>query len=156
MIYILGVGNTLLKDDGIGVRIVAELQKKVLPKNIRLIDVGTGILRILPELVQASKIIIVDAIKGGGEPGTIYRFKGTIEPGNLTRSVHDLQFDEVLIHLKMMGYHPEVEYFGIEPKEINFSMDLSTEVSEKIPILVDYIYQEIIMEELNENKKLPI
>lgn len=143
MTYVLGMGNILLKDDGFGVRVVEELQKLHLPAGVLVIDIGTSILRMLTELYKASKIIIVDAIRAGGEPGTIYKITDTVAKKNISRSVHDVQFDELMYQLSLLGVHFEIEYIGIEPQEINFGLNLSETVKSKVPIVVDYLYKKI-------------
>ena len=72
-IGVLGIGNILLKDDGIGVHIVNELLKESYPQNVDIIDGGTAILDLLDVFVKNNKIIVVDTLKGGHEPGTIYK-----------------------------------------------------------------------------------
>lgn len=139
MLYVLGMGNILLKDDGVGVRVAEELQKRELPAGVTVLDIGTGILRMLPELVKAQRLVVVDAMRGGGEPGSIYYYEGTETKTAARRSVHDIQFDEVLAHLKLMGRQPEVEYYGVEPSEIDFSQELSQEVASCIPRLSNYL-----------------
>jgi len=150
MLYVLGMGNVLLKDDGAGVRVAEELMKRQLPSGVAVLDIGTGILRMLPELVKAKKIVVVDAVRAGGEPGSVYRF-GAAEPKSMgTRSVHDIQFDEVLAHLGLLGCAPEVEYYGIEPREIVFSQELSADVAGQVPLLADYLFERVITPVLSE------
>lgn len=144
MLYVLGMGNVLLKDDGVGVRVVEELQKRELPAGVAVLDIGTGILRMLPELVKAERIIVIDAVRAGGEPGSVYHFAGAEPKAGATRSVHDIQFDEVLAHLRLLGREPEVEYYGIEPGEIAFSQELSPEVASRVPALADYLFDRVI------------
>jgi len=73
-IVVIGVGNLLLKDEGIGIHAVQALQELDFPPDVKLIDGGTS-----PDIIAytraGDKLIIVDAAKAGGEPGTIYRFK---------------------------------------------------------------------------------
>lgn len=143
MLCVLGVGNVLLKDDGIGVRVAEELQKRELPSGVAVLDVGTGILRMLPELVKAERIIVIDAVRAGGEPGSVYRFGGAEPMATGTRSVHDIQFGEVLAHLRLLGREPKVEYYGIEPGEIAYSQELSAEVAAQVPVLAAYLFERL-------------
>lgn len=69
---IIGVGNLLLGDEGLGVHIVEELNEINLPPNVEFFDGGTGGVSILNLMEGADKVIIVDAVLGGGEPGQIY------------------------------------------------------------------------------------
>jgi hydrogenase maturation protease len=144
MLCIVGVGNTLLKDDGAGVRVVEDLSRSALPPGVLVLDAGTAILKMLPELVKASRIIIVDAIRAGAAPGSLHYFEGAAGvPRALSRSVHDFSFDEVLAELRLLGCTPDVEYVGIEPKEITYGLELSEEVSKSVPALVGYLLDRI-------------
>ena len=73
-IVVLGVGNILLKDEGVGVRVIEKLQGQyTLPENVRVVDGGTQGLWLLSTIQEADHLIVVDAVLGGDEPGTIYR-----------------------------------------------------------------------------------
>jgi hydrogenase maturation protease len=74
-ILILGVGNILLGDEGVGVRVIEAMQEIDLPDTVELIDGGTASIDILEFLKNREKVIVIDAVQGGGgEPGTLYRF----------------------------------------------------------------------------------
>ena len=68
-IIILGIGNLLLKDEGVGIHLIQLLEKESLPPGVELVDGGTSTLDILPLLKDADKIIVVDAMQARGEPG---------------------------------------------------------------------------------------
>src|SRR3990172_2748322 len=72
-ILILGLGNLLLSDEGVGAHIVNQLQKMTLPGNVEAIDGGTGGFEFLNHFYGKKKVIIVDAMRGNVEPGTIFR-----------------------------------------------------------------------------------
>ncbi len=144
-ILVIGVGNLLLKDEGIGVHVIRALHEANLPDNIQLIDAGTS-----PDPVTypaaSDKLIIIDAAKGGGEPGTIYR----LHPGDLTTetgkaiSAHQLGVNHSLMLLKLMGNEPrEIVIIGIEPKEIDWGTELSVELKQKLPQIVQVVLKEI-------------
>ena len=140
---VLGTGNVLLKDEGIGCHVVHALEEVPLP-NIKVMDWGT-----CPDVVQflegADKLIIVDAAKGGGIPGQIYRFKlGDVA---LERkpflSLHDTGLLDNLMLMKLLHNIPEITIIGIEPKEIGCGLELSSELQEKVPRIVDSILAEL-------------
>ena len=79
-ILIVGLGNVLLKDDGVGVHAVRELQKNP-PDRLCVADVGTAVLHAVHLLEWAEKVIAIDAVKAGGAPGTIYAFDAGNERG---------------------------------------------------------------------------
>jgi hypothetical protein len=71
---ILGVGNVLLSDEGIGVHVVNELSTRELPPGVSVVEGGTDGFRLLNIITEADRLIVIDAVKGGAEPGSIYRF----------------------------------------------------------------------------------
>ncbi len=81
MMVVLGVGNTMMRDDGIGVRAVQALtQAYILPKSVRVVEGGVAGIRLLPFIQDADDLLIVDAVRGLGAPGTIYRLDVTELP----------------------------------------------------------------------------
>ncbi len=72
----MGVGNTLLKDEGVGVRTVEEFERQyTVPGNVRVVDGGTQGLWLTPTLQETDHLVVVDAVLGDGEPGTLYRLE---------------------------------------------------------------------------------
>lgn len=142
---VIGIGNILLKDDGIGVHTVNELEKEGLPSTIELVDGGTSTLAMLSYFLECRKIIIVDALKAGYEPGTIYRIKPedlvSYKKENL--SIHDVQIFDVVKMARMLGADPDVVIFGIEPQEIRFELEMSDLMNSKIPDIIGLIKQEL-------------
>ncbi|MBC7189382.1 hydrogenase maturation protease, partial [Candidatus Aerophobetes bacterium] len=72
-ILVVGVGNILLGDEGIGVHVLKELEKKKLPDNVELLDLGVSSFSLLSHIEGKKKIIIIDAVKAEGAPGSVYR-----------------------------------------------------------------------------------
>ena len=73
-VVVIGIGNILLSDEGVGIRVVEELRKRELPEGVELHDGATLGLTLLNFLDGADKAIIVDAVKAGGNPGDVYCF----------------------------------------------------------------------------------
>lgn len=144
-IVVVGVGNLLMKDEGIGIHAIASLQEIELPPDVKLIDGGTS-----PDLIAytraGDKMIIIDAAKAGGEPGAIYRFKPedlAAEKGALA-SAHEMGVVENLALMEFTGNKPsEVVIIGIEPAEIDMGMELSPQLKERLPALIDVVLKEI-------------
>jgi len=142
---IIGVGNLLLKDEGIGIHVIQTLQEMQLPEDVRLIDGGTS-----PELWAytriGDKLIIIDAAKAGGESGAVYRFKPediTAEKGFLN-SAHELGVIEALNLMTFAGNKPgDVVIIGIEPAEISPGLELSTVLRQKMPDIIKVVLKEI-------------
>ena len=144
-IVVIGVGNLLLKDEGIGIHALKALQEIGLPPEVRLVDGGTS-----PDLIAytkaGDKLIIIDAAKAGGEPGTIYRFRPedlAEEKGALT-SAHELGVVPNLKLMSLLGNEPtETVIIGIEPAEIDFGIELSAALQRKLPEIIKAVLKEI-------------
>ena len=72
-VAVVGVGNPLMGDDGVGIAVIRELARQSLPAHVALFDAGTSLLDILPEVAHCERIILVDCCRAGGEPGTLCR-----------------------------------------------------------------------------------
>ncbi len=147
-VVVIGVGNLLLKDEGIGIHTVESLQKTDLPEYVRIIDGGTA-----PDLIAyteaGDKLIIIDAAKAGGKPGTIYRLlpRDLSEEGGTLLSAHELGVEQNLKLMSLMGNEPaEIVIIGIEPEEIGFGTELSAELQRKLPEIVGVVLKEIGLE----------
>lgn len=142
---ILGIGNILLKDDGIGVHIINELLKENYPQNVDIVDGGTAILDLLDVFVKNNKIIVVDTLKGGHEPGTIYKVTPE-EMGSYIKSnssLHDVQVLDILKNVNLLGYNPEVIIIGIEPSEIEYNIGLSDILQNEFEKLLNVVRDEV-------------
>ncbi|RKY89512.1 Ni,Fe-hydrogenase maturation factor [candidate division KSB1 bacterium] len=145
-IVIIGIGNLLLKDEGVGVHIIRELEKTTLPEDVSLIDAGTATLDALQMLGNVEKLIVIDAVKGGGKPGTVYKFKPEdIISGDVASiSLHQLGFMEALSIVERTGKSfKDITIIGVEPKEIVSGMELSPEIARKIPEIIKLIKKTI-------------
>jgi hydrogenase maturation protease len=146
-VVVVGIGNLLLKDEGIGVHVAQALERAPSPGDVELqvVDGGTSP-NLLPFVEGIDKLIILDAAKGGGEPGAIYRFSPeviTMEDEDIT-SVHQIGLLETLRIMKSLGREPKkVVIVGIEPKEINYGLELSPELERKIPDITAMVLKEI-------------
>ncbi len=143
-ILIVGVGNLLLQDEGIGVHIIQALRNRVLPAHVDLLDMGTATMNLAFYLDGVQKVIIVDALKAGQKPGTIYqcRPEDLIADKEGPVSLHDLGVVESLSMSKKLGYSPEVVIIGVEPKAIDWGMELTEEVKKEMPNIIDAVLKE--------------
>jgi hydrogenase maturation protease len=145
-IAVLGIGNPLCSDDGIGIRIIQEMRNSGRYKTIDLIDGGTApdLFSLLDENIE--RLIIVDALKGGNQPGFIYRLVITDE--NIAQeppvSLHGLGVLDSLKMMKQLNLHrPEVTILGIEPVDTSHGLKLSPLLEALIPDIIDTIEEEI-------------
>ena len=145
-ILVLGVGNILLSDEGVGVRVVEAIKEMKLPDDVELLDGGTGAFDLLNVMADREKVIIIDAVKGGGEPGTIYRLSPEdirMKKQHLT-SVHQMSLPDTLAIAKISGCAPrDVVIYGIEPKRLDWGLELSPEVAAVVPRVMELIVREL-------------
>ena len=141
--FVLGIGNTLLRDEGIGCHVANALAEIPLP-DVEIIDAGT-----CPDVWQfiedTDKLIIVDAVKGGGMPGQIYRFHLediTLEQKPLL-SMHDIGLVDNLILMQLRQNIGETVIIGVEPKDINWGLELSPELQGKMSQIIDTVLSEL-------------
>ncbi len=144
-ILVLGIGNVFQRDDGVGVRVVEHLQGAELPPSVEVWGGGSAILDLLNLISDRQKVIVVDAVQGGGQPGTIYRFapEDVESDYHTVTSLHEIGLLETLALAQNLGCSPkDVVIFGIEPKEIGWGPDLSPEVAAIVPHIVRLIIEE--------------
>lgn len=146
-VLVLGLGNELLTDDGVGVHVVRMLRKEPPLEGILAADVGTGILHAQHLLEQAAYVIAIDAVRAGDEPGSVYRFDIDQAQSNQPASLHELGIVE-LMQLIPEPDRPKVTILGIEPDKIDYGMELSPAVEAAVPGVVR-IVQKMISEFLS-------
>ena len=148
-IVVLGMGNPLLQDDGVGVHLVHTLNTDELEcPNLEIIDAGTS-----PEIASliegADKLIIIDAVKGGKEPGTIYRFSlDDVQEVDLDSpvrlSLHQVGVIDNLRMLKLLEKCPrKIIIIGVEPQSIGWGLEPSPKIKERLAELKRVVIQEI-------------
>lgn len=143
----LGIGNLLLQDEGVGVHLVQELtSRKVDCANLAIIDAGTtlDLLSLLDHDID--KLIIVDAVNGGNDPGTLYRLG--LHDLNLDSaapiSLHEMGVVENLRMMSLLSKLPKSTVFiGVEPKTIDYGLELSPQVKERLPEILELVLKEI-------------
>ena len=140
---ILGLGNDLLADEGVGVHTCRMLQQRSLPQYARIVIAGTAILDTISEVEHAERIIVVDAMKGAAAPGTVYRipFEQCSGSGCIA-SMHGFDIFRTIALLERTT-QPHITVFGVEPELIGWSLELSETVTKSLPFLIDAILQEI-------------
>jgi len=140
---VLGLGNLLLADEGVGVHVAQRLLEQGRPQNAVVLDVGSAVLDALPAIAAAKKVIVVDAMKAGGSPGTVYRvaIEDCVNTGPIG-SIHGFDLKSVL-HMAGSELPPEVIVIGIEPEEISWSTKLSGPVADALPDVISAIHREL-------------
>ncbi|MFH0981281.1 MAG: HyaD/HybD family hydrogenase maturation endopeptidase [Planctomycetota bacterium] len=146
---VLGIGNILLRDEGVGVRVVEALARMELPPDVEVVDGGTAGLDLLEVLADRRKVIVIDAVEGNLEPGTVMRLGGAdfVPRGGQSVSLHDIGLLETLLVARQLGIAPqEVVVFGIKPKEAGCGLALSPEVERVVPRVIESVLAEVAQE----------
>lgn len=146
-IAVLGLGNILLQDEGIGVHALEALRKDYsFPKNVRLIDGGTMGLDLLAFIEGMDKALIIDAVNIQKEPGTIVTIEDEDIPSFLSAklSVHQIAFPDVLSALKLLGTMPaKMTLVGIQPQSIETGLNMSEAVKKNFDRLIETVIQRL-------------
>ena len=144
---ILGAGNLLLSDDGVGVHAIRRLQETIeVPEEIQVIDGGTLGLDLLHYLEGVSHLLIVDAMEMGQPPGTFRRLVGDEVPAYLSikMSPHQIGLPDMLFAAKLRDLYPdEVIIWGVQPATTEVGLELSPQVATQLDLLVERILGEL-------------
>ncbi|MGC8779368.1 MAG: hydrogenase maturation protease [Anaerolineae bacterium] len=144
---ILGLGNPLQGDDGVGCRVIEALEARELPPDVEVLDGGTPGVGLIHLLEGRRRAILIDAAEMGRPPGTIARFRpeevvltGAAGRFSLHRSaVADALALAAALNLPL----PEIVFYGVQPGRVGWGEGLSDEVAAAIPRLVERIMAEI-------------
>jgi hydrogenase maturation protease len=146
-ILVLGVGNVLLKDEGLGVHLVHRLEASYeFSDNVEFLDGGTLGLRLLDPITQADHVIVVDAVQNGAEPGTIHKISAEVLSKKVAfkNSIHQLDLVETLAYAEVLGQRPTCVILGIEPLDIApWGTSLTPLVAAKVEALEALVLEEI-------------
>ncbi len=145
---ILGVGNILLSDEGVGVRVVERLNAEYqLPPGVQTLDGGTLGMDLLYYLEGVQNLLIVDAVETGAEPGTLLRLEGEEVPSFLSikMSPHQIGVSDMLFAAKLKGIDPpHIVLWGVQPASLEIGLKLSLAVSAQMDTLLQNVVQELI------------
>jgi len=137
---VLGLGNTLNRDEGLGVHALAALRPGLDPHNtVELLDGGTLGLSLLPLVEECSHLLVLDAVNAGQPPGAVVELSRDEIPlyRGIKLSQHQITFQEVLGLASFRGRLPaNLHLVGIEPADLRIGYGLSPIVEEAIPVLV--------------------
>ncbi len=143
---ILGIGNILLKDEGLGVRAIEYLRERFhIPPQVSILDGGTLGLALLSIIKEFNHIIVIDAVSSNGSPGTIYRIPANELPmvRPLMTSLHQFGVRDLLAIASLQGYNPDVVIIGMEPLDISPGLELTELIKERLPVVVDLVREEL-------------
>ncbi len=145
-ILILGIGNILLRDEGVGVRVIEAMGDMTLPPEVELVDGGTAGADLLDVIADRRKVIVIDAMNADVEPGTILRLgvEDLAAPASPDVSLHEIGLLESLSMARHLGCAPqEVVIFGVRPAEVRPGDTLSDSLVAALPRIIALINEEL-------------
>ena len=146
-ILVLGVGNLLYGDEGIGVHAARVLEEHyTFSENVRLEEGGTLGQFLLPSLTSCDIAIIIDAVCGGEAPGTLYRLEGGAVRNSLgfRDSQHQVDLADILVQCDLIGQKPQVVISGMEPQDImTLQLEMTPLIASRQSKLIEHVIQEI-------------
>jgi hydrogenase maturation protease len=145
-IVVLGVGNLLLSDEGVGVHVVHQMMKMTLPPGVAVIEGGVYGLALVDVVAKADRLIVIDAVRGGEAPGTIYRFgpeELSLRRDGYKMSVHEIGILEVIRLARLVGQAPQTTIIGVEPRSLETGMELSPELQAEVPRIIELVVDEL-------------
>lgn len=147
-ILVLGVGNILFTDEGIGVRAVEALERLYeVSANVTLMDGGTLGTRLMDPILNCEMLIVIDAVLGDGPAGSIYRLTGDDLRKSLAfkDSMHQTDLVDTLIMCEIVGNRPEAVIIGMEPQDYHtMALELSPVSQERQEALMGFVLEEIV------------
>ena len=142
----LGLGNILLRDEGIGVLVVQALAGVPLPPDVEVVDGATAGFGLLDLLANRRKVIVIDALMADEEPGTVLRLSAEelLPPPGQCVSLHDIGLLEALAAARQLGESPqEVVVFGIQPQVVECGLELSPALARLVPRIIELVLAEL-------------
>ena len=145
-VLLLGIGNLLMGDEGVGVHVVRHLEGLPLPEGCACLDGGTGSLQLLEPLERAERIILVDATVDGAPVGTLRRLRprfSTDYPRTLT--AHDIGLKDLLDVFYLLGAEPDVTLFAVSIAPLQeMGLELSEELRPRVPEIAQRVLAEVM------------
>lgn len=144
-ILVLGIGNYLMADEGVGVHIAEALSTETLPPGVDVLDGGTGGFHLLEYLQSYSTIIMIDATLDNKPPGTIRLVKPRFAADfPKAMSTHDIGLKDLVGALQLLGSAPDIHLYVISiPSLQEQGVELTPIIKRKVPSLLDLIRQHI-------------
>ena len=146
-VTILGVGNVILKDEGFGVRVAEYLDHNyTFPDSVQIVDGGTLGIELTQYVTGTNKLLVIDSINGGAEPGTVFRFHNDaiMEHFQDKLSAHEVGIQDVLALLTVTGHKiPDVIVIGAQPFDVEAGVGLSAGMQALLPQIVEQALKDL-------------
>ncbi len=143
MTLVLGIGNVLMGDEGVGVHVVRRLEQEDLPAHVSLLDGGTGGFQLLAELASHDPVVMIDATMDGQPPGTV----SVIEPRYAsdfprTLTAHDIGLRDLIVSATLLGQLPRMRLVTVSIAEVQpMQLSLSAPVETAVSRVVEQVWQ---------------
>lgn len=144
-VLVMGIGNILLSDEGVGVRVIEAMRNIGLPDDVELVDAGTAGADLVDIVADRAKLIVVDAIQSELSPGTVLRMteKDILPTESSAVSLHELGLPDALEMTRRLGCSPrEVVVFGIVPQSIQCGLELTECIAAVVPRVIELVLNE--------------
>ena len=141
-VIIIGVGNVLRRDDGVGVHVIKALEDTILPNGVEVYDGGLGGFKLLDLIESMKKVIFIDAIEMGLPPGTVKAFlpqEATSLLATQKCSLHNSDLLEVIKFAEKLDNAPEIKIVGVQPANVEPGLELSVSVKDSIPQVIQTV-----------------
>jgi hydrogenase maturation protease len=146
-LLVIGCGNLLASDDGVGIEIVRRLQEMELPQGVKIVEAGTPGLQLLDIWEKAEQVIIVDAVRSGEPVGTVHCFDATLLPPRefMPLSSHGINVIDAIELGKLLGKNPpELRIVGVEILSSEpYNEGLTPQVAMAVPRAIQRLLLEI-------------
>jgi hydrogenase maturation protease len=140
---VLGIGNVLMGDEGVGVHVVRRLEQTDLPEHVTVLDGGTGGFQLLSELASHDPVVMIDATMDGQPPGTV----SVIEPRYAsdfprTLTAHDIGLRDLIVSATLLGQLPRMQLVTISIADVQpMQLSLSAPVEGAVPRVMEHVWQ---------------
>jgi len=145
-VLVLGIGNILRRDEGVGVRVIEALRDEDVPDDVELFDGGTFGAELIDVIADRAGVIVIDAIEHEGAPGSVFRFSGDdlAAHASASLSVHEIGLLDTLRMAKQLGCSPkEVLVLGVVPEDVGPGLELTPAVAKQVPKIVERVLEEL-------------
>ncbi len=146
-IVILGVGNLLLTDEGVGPLTIVYLGERWrFPDHVELVDGATAGLELINVFHSADHIVVVDTVLGGAEPGALYRFHPDDVPTDVRYriSIHQVSFIDAWTMARLLGPAPDIVIIGVEPEDMATPhVGLTATIEARLPDIEELVLAEL-------------
>lgn len=145
-VLVLGVGNILLRDEGLGVRAAEALGRMALPEGVEVVDGATAGADLIDIISEREKVVVIDAVQAQVAPGTVMRFTGEDFAARevVEMSLHQVGFVEALHMAGLLGCAPgEVVVYGVRPEVVEWGLELSNAVKDAVDRVVGLVASEL-------------